>query len=281
MKNHTVNQKHSINTYTAAGVMLLSAGLIMAMDRFLETGWLTFLIFPLIGIGMIAIGMVEQRRGWLVAGSLTLGVGVAIFCLLAGWLELPSFQRIGWACLSFGSCWLLMGLLLKLVGFSSNWWVLIPASVILAPAVMFISERVDVLGFVFYSLTFLGLAFLSWGLGQKLIGLIIPGSLLVSIGPGIYFSWSPDPFGNGLTQTGMMLVWFAFGWGMITIFSRRINSRFAWWPLIPGGILAVTGWGLYIGGDPSNALGFIGNTGSIGIMIFGLYLLLMRRGLHR
>jgi hypothetical protein len=40
------------------------------------------------------------------------------------------------------------------------------------------------------------------------------------------------------------------------------------------------GTGLYIGGDPTRALGFIGNTGSIALMIFGLYLLLMRKGIH-
>jgi hypothetical protein len=74
-----------------------------------------------------------------------------------------------------------------------------------------------------------------------------------------------------------MLVWFALGWGLITIASRILTSRFIWWPLIPGGLLAVVGWGLYIGGDPGNALSFIGNTGSIGLIIFGIYLLLLRR----
>ena len=42
----------------------------------------------------------------------------------------------------------------------------------------------------------------------------------------------------------------------------------------------MVGWGLYIGGDSDNALGFISNTGGIALMIFGLYLLLMRKGIH-
>jgi hypothetical protein len=58
---------------------------------------------------------------------------------------------------------------------------------------------------------------------------------------------------------------------------RVASEKFVWWPLIPGGLLAVVGWGLYIGGDPGNALAFIGNTGSIGLIIFGVYLLLLRR----
>jgi hypothetical protein len=43
----------------------------------------------------------------------------------------------------------------------------------------------------------------------------------------------------------------------------------------------MVGWGLYIGGNPGNALSFIGNTGSIGLIVFGIYLLLMRRGFHQ
>jgi len=86
---------------------------------------------------------------------------------------------------------------------------------------------------------------------------------------------------SALSRTGIMLVAFALGWGLITVFSRVIKSAFVWWPLIPGGILAMVGWGLYIGGNPENALSFIGNTGSIGLIIFGVYLLLLRRGIQR
>jgi hypothetical protein len=78
-----------------------------------------------------------------------------------------------------------------------------------------------------------------------------------------------------------MLVIFALGWGLITVFSRFIINKFIWWPLIPGGVLAMVGWGLYIGGNPGNALSFIGNTGSIGLIIFGIYLLLWRTELRK
>jgi hypothetical protein len=127
----------------------------------------------------------------------------------------------------------------------------------------------------------LGLVFLAWGLSERLIGLIIPGSLLLGIGPGVFFAWKEPFTGNGLTQTGVMLVCFALGWGLITLFSRVIIARFIWWPLIPGGILAMTGWGLYIGGSPQHALSFIGNTTSVSLILFGLYLLLWRTGLRK
>jgi len=77
------------------------------------------------------------------------------------------------------------------------------------------------------------------------------------------------------------LVVFSLGWGLLILFGRMLTARFVWWPLIPGGIFAVVGWGLYIGGDPGNAMSFIANTGSIGLIIFGLYLLLMRKSIHR
>jgi hypothetical protein len=111
--------------------------------------------------------------------------------------------------------------------------------------------------------------------------LIIPGCLLVGIGPGVSIAWTGISGINPLANTGTMLVWIAFGWGLITLFSKAVIEKFVWWPLIPGGILAMVGAGLYIGGNPGNAVNFIGNTGSIVMIIFGLYLLLMRRGIRR
>jgi hypothetical protein len=46
-------------------------------------------------------------------------------------------------------------------------------------------------------------------------------------------------------------------------------------------VLAMVGWGLYIGGNPGSALSFIGNTGSLGLIIVGAYLLLLRRSIRK
>ena len=78
-----------------------------------------------------------------------------------------------------------------------------------------------------------------------------------------------------------MLVWFALGWVLVTILSRVIEKRFLWWPLIPGGVLLTVGSGLYIGGDPESTLGFLGNTGSIGLILFGIYLILLKFGIKK
>jgi hypothetical protein len=186
-------------------------------------------------------------------------------------------MRLGW--LQF---WMGAGFL-GIFGASGPWkagrayWALLPGLILVGSALPFLLDRVHVLMFVLTVVAAVGLALLIWGLAMKLIGLLIPACLLLGIGPGIYVAWSQSEVYNGLTETGVMLVWFALGWGLITIVLRVVSEKFVWWPLIPGGLLAVVGWGLYIGGDPGNALAFIGNTGSIGLIIFGVYLLLLRR----
>ena len=145
----------------------------------------------------------------------------------------------------------------------------------------FLLGEMHLLDFILYIGIGIGICFLLAGLIWKLIGFIIPGSLLVGLAPGLYFAWENTSLNNPLEQTGIMLVGFAFGWGLITVTSRTLTRKFVWWPLIPGGILAVVGWGLYIAGNPESAIGFIGNTGSVGLIIFGIYILLMRRSFHQ
>jgi hypothetical protein len=74
-------------------------------------------------------------------------------------------------------------------------------------------------------------------------------------------------------------MWFALGWILIAVISKIFSRKFTWWPLIPGGGLTMVGAGLYIGGNPDNALGFFQNTGSIGLIMFGVYLILLKYGM--
>jgi hypothetical protein len=145
----------------------------------------------------------------------------------------------------------------------------------------FLIGQLNLLDFFFYIGLGIGLLLIISGIYWKLFGLLIPGSIVVGIMPGLFFAWEKTNATNALEQTGVMLVWFAFGWGLITILSRMLTKNFVWWPLIPGGILGVVGWGLFIAGNPKSAIGFIGNTGSIGLIIFGIYILLMRRSFHK
>jgi hypothetical protein len=274
---------HSIirSPYKIGGALLILIGFLLGLDQVLKTGWLTFVVFPLSGLIMIYLGVNSRSFGWLIAGSIVLGLGAVGYFLLGQLAPQPFLERLGKGLILFGGSWLLITLLSAAIHHPPAWWALVPGGVIIGFGYSLARVPVRVLDFVLFVSCGLAISLLIWGMAARLFGLIIPGSLILSIGPGIYFSWRDLIDLNALAQTGVMLVWFAFGWGLITILARRIYGKFVWWPLIPGGILAVTGWGLYIGGDPGNALGFIGNTGSIAMLVFGLYLLLMRKGIHR
>lgn len=263
------------------GLLLLIIGSILLLDRYLQTGWLPLLILPCCGF-LFAYGGIRMRRfGFVVTGCLLAGIGAGTIVASGRINSLTWQDRIGYGLLIFASAWFGITFLSILFGRGIAWWPLIMAGAIGGVSIPFIFTKLSILDFGFFIAVGLGLAFLAWGFGAKLIGLIIPGSLLVTIGPGIYFAWDRTGRGNGLAQTGEMLVWFALGWILITLFSKMAIQRFIWWPLIPGGVLTMVGWGLYIGGNPQSAVGFIGNSGSVALIIFGLYLLLFRRGIRK
>ena len=179
----------------------------------------------------------------------------------------------------------LMGLFsyfsIRFISHKNDLRILFPAIIFFSTGIPFLINQMNILDFFLYIGLGIGLNFLIAGINLKLLGFLIPGSIILGVMPGLYFAWEDSTATNALEQTGVMLVWFALGWGLITILSRALTRNFVWWPLIPGGILAVVGWGLFIAGNPGSAIGFIGNTGSIGLIIFGIYILLMRRSFHK
>ena len=263
--------------YRTAGLLLIGSGFVYILDRWLQTGWLTLLVLPFLGAIGLIYGIHIKRLTMAVPAVMVSGLGWGGFFLLNRLIPISELTRVGFLmiCLGIGFC----GILAITINIQRDraFWALVPAFLLFSGGIPLIFERISVFTFIFSIGLGLGLSLLLWGVFKKYIGLIIPGCLLLGIAPGIYFAWSKGGDFNGLTETGIMLVWFALGWGFITIASRILTSKFIWWPLIPGGLLAVVGWGLYIGGDPGNALSFIGNTGSIGLIIFGIYLLLLRR----
>lgn len=192
-----------------------------------------------------------------------------------------TFSILGLSFIIFGLIW---GFLFIISYFSKQKtvvWLLFPLFIFTSIGLPFLLQEINLLDFFLFIGIDLGICFLIAGINWKLIGLIIPGALLIGIAPGLYFAWENTNANNPLEQIGIMLVGFAFGWGLITVSSRSLTKKIIWWPLIPGGILAVVGWGLYIAGNPESAIGFIGNTGSVGLIIFGIYILLMRRSFHQ
>jgi hypothetical protein len=281
------------NFRTVAGILLLLSGGMLFLDRFLKTGWLSLLVLPAIGVFLYLWGIRRRYAGLILAGGLVTGIGLgcmaawgpAVHLNMPGKLGLTNtphsiLTQVGFIALYTGIAWIGILITTAALNFKPMWWTLVPGGILgaLGYCLLFSPQRwVD---FVFYMMLGIGLPLLLWGIFTRLIGLIIPGCLLLGAGVGIYMAWRVPSVGNGLTQTGIMLVGFSFGWLAISLVARQVLQKNIWWPLIPGGILAMVGMGLYIGGDPTHAMGFIGNTGSIALMIFGLYLLLMRKGIH-
>lgn len=262
------------------GASLVMSGLMLLIEQVLHTGFLPFLAPVVAGLVLLGAGLRDKQAGYLVGGSIACGFGLVLLLSWSGQVEHSPLRSLGMGLfgisLGFGLIYILLWFGLK----KHIWWPLIPAVMVGCCAVVFTYTPAGLLDFLFYIGGGLGFIFLIIGICKKILGLIIPGCLLIGIGPGVAVAWGGTGDVRVLAQTGVMLVWFALGWAMITLVSRMVFQRFIWWPLIPAGILAMVGWGLYIGGNPDNAVSFIGNTGSIAMIFFGLYLLLMRRGIR-
>jgi hypothetical protein len=264
------------------GFGLICLGLGVLLEYYSRTGWFVFLSLVITGIIFLFIGIQKSRLSFVNTGCIACGASLSVFALLNPLLNMFYFRyRIGSSITVFGLGWIAITVLSLITRRSIVWWPLIPGSVLSSTGTCILISSLRMIDFIGYIFVSLGLVFIIWGIYRRLFGLVIPGCILFSSGLGVYLGWGIYGEPNALSRTGLMLVVFSLGWGLMVVFPRLFSSKFVWWPLIPGGTLAMVGCGLYIGGNPGNALGFLSNTGSIGLMIFGFYLLLMKRGIHQ
>lgn len=275
---NTPERKNS-NVFPWLGGSLIVIGIVIVIEQSLKTDWLVIALLPAFGFLLFAAGFRRKSKAWLLPGILLTGIGFGLFLGYSPLFKMAWMHQLGAFLVAFAAGWVAVWLMPLLFHQKFAWWALIPAGVIGGAGVTFAFTPLRFLDFVLYPSLGLGLAFLLWGVFECFLGLIIAGSLIITIGPAIYFGWIRP--GQALSQTGVMLVILALGWILITFFTRARLHKFIWWPLIPGGILAMVGWGLYIGGSPGTAVNFIGNTGSVALIIFGVYLLLLRRGMRQ
>ncbi len=263
------------------GAALIFGGGLVLLDQLLHLGWLAPISVLAGGMVLLFAGHRQHSMGFTIAGWIVGGIGLGLalwFDLRAGW---TGIQKVGLFLLSTGAGFALVSASLHRWYARFIWWPLFPLAVFASVGFTLLTTTLRIVDFALSLGIGLGLAFVIVGLVEKWIGMIIPGCLLFGSGLGVYIPWGTTYASTALSKTGVMLVLFGIGWVLITLLSRAITHRFIWWPLIPGGLQAVVGWGLYIGGEPGNAVNFISNTGSIVILIMGIYLLLMRRGIHQ
>lgn len=131
------------------------------------------------------------------------------------------------------------------------------------------------LGFLF--LPALGALFLIWGLATRTFGLVIPGGILGGIGLGIGLLQGPLANAPEPLQGAVFLLSFAAGWGLIALLSLITADTPQWWPLIPGGILAVIGGLLLAGETGVRILAISGYAWPVILIALGLWILWRRR----
>lgn len=263
------------------GISMVAVGVLVLLEQYLKTDWLLYAFAPIFGIFFLVEALRTHRFIFLILGGLLTGAGLGGIIGMSTLFHRPVAHDIGWLLIFFALGWAGTAVLSRKMLAKPAWWALVPGGIIFSVGLAFLFSQLRLIDFVLWVVTGTGIVLLIWGVYWRLFGLIIPGSLMITTGPGIFLAWGTNMGNNPLAKTGIMLAIFALGWALIILFSRVVTAKFIWWPLIPLGILAVVGWGLYIGGDPDNATTFIANTGSIGLIIFGIYLLLLRKGIHR
>ncbi|NSW51730.1 MAG: hypothetical protein HPY85_04440 [Anaerolineae bacterium] len=265
-----------------AGVGIILTGITIFVDLRLKTGWIIIIPLTFLTVSAFVYGYSQKRKAFISFSLAAFFLGASALVFFTTQLGWNVRTRLGIVFLIIGCFWFSFGIVRYVLNRYADYWLLIPALSGVGLGLSFLSSRQSFLDYMVFIGVSIGLGMLLWGLGQRLFGLIIPGSLLVSSCLGVYLGWNPgtaEP--NALARTGVMLVVFGIGWACITLFSKRSYSQAVWWPLIPALVISVTGWGLYIGGNPSDAGKFIGNTGSITLVILGAYVLLLRQGFHK
>lgn len=123
-----------------------------------------------------------------------------------------------------------------------------------------------------YFLPALGAAFLLAGIVGRQVGFLIPGGILSGIGWGSVLVTGPFA-GSGDTEGGVFMLTFAAGWALITVLTAVFTKETHWWPLIPGGIMALIGGGILFGGVFMQGLTLLGQIWPVFLILLGLIIL--------
>ncbi len=283
-QEEVINNRHmkSSEIYKL-GYLLVGAGILLFIDQKLKTGWLTFAIPAMAGFLIMAYAWMHRNVGWTIAGAILLGAGAGLLTGVVFMTARPFVEQAGTAIVAFSGGWLLTFILTSRLTRKVQWWSLVVFSVVLSSGIYlwFYSSAGIFAYFVSLSAS-LGLTLLVWGIiARRMLGLIIAGCIVLTVAPALYYGWVVTPDLPILVKTGKMLVWLALGWLLISFMARLVFQKFIWWPIIPGGVLGMVGWGLYIGGSAGKELGFISNTGSVALILFGVYLILLKYSLRK
>ena len=129
--------------------------------------------------------------------------------------------------------------------------------------------------FTWLALPTMAVIFLAWGMIMRSFGLIIPGGILAGIALGTALMQNRPGLLDGPDNGGLFLLCFAAGWGLITLLSPLTEGGFRWWPLIPGGIMAVVGTALLT--NQRHTLAWLNIAGPLLLSGLGVWVIFRRR----
>lgn len=105
-------------------------------------------------------------------------------------------------------------------------------------------------------------------------GYLVPGGIMLGLGAGIVASETLT-FATDEAASGAIVIGLGLGFLSIWVVGGLMRlDQHAWWPLIPGGILAVVGMALLAGGAAVRVLDYWG----VGVIAIGLFVLWRARG---
>lgn len=116
--------------------------------------------------------------------------------------------------------------------------------------------------------------FIVAGIAGRQIGFFIPGGIIAGIGLGAILTEGPLANAGGDAEGGVFLLSMAAGWALITLLSALFTGKTHWWPLIPGGIMALIGGGLLLGGAFVAVLELLGKLWPVILILVGAGILL-------
>ncbi len=122
----------------------------------------------------------------------------------------------------------------------------------------------------------LAIIFLAWGLITRTFGLIIPGGILAGISAGVFLMDMTALETQGESEAAIFMLAFAGGWVLITLLSIFTTDHLQWWPLIPGGIMAIIGALLLAGDAGLKVLELSEYLWPIALIVVGLAIILRR-----
>ncbi|WP_299028951.1 hypothetical protein [uncultured Thermanaerothrix sp.] len=267
---------------TAVGSTLIVAGLLALADPYLWPGHLRLFSLPVAGILLSGWALWIRRATLWITGIFLIGAGIAwLVVFLLPPASSPPQKIVSALIIGIVASCLIIATLTPWFFSQSAEWALIPIVPGAAAAYVLLNTPTRLSDYVFLALIAMGTVFTAIGIRKHLIGWLIPGGLLLGLGPGFSALIQRLSSTQIAAAIGLFLLWFALGWMLITLTSRVIMHRIIWWPLIPAGVLGVAGLALYIADNPAATPTLLSNTGSITMIVFGLYLLLMRYGVRR